>query len=216
MWNRHYSAWSEVLGADLGEVLIFHPKWWFTSQLLVTSLTSSAHLSTWWEKKGGGQMCSPVPPQHFGSYHSQADPGKGGHWQLVTKSYLSIISQNASSLSQDYCVQCAGPLLSLYDKGWSFHSSSVTPELTAGLPWTLGLAKWQGWQEDSFYMTQKKLLQQPTMGLWPSLYLIKGSMYSHRASHPTCDLTDPHYLPPSLWIAEEHEELVLDSSSPYL
>lgn len=50
VWNRHYSAWSEVLGADLREVLIFHPTWWFTSQLLVTSLPSSERLSTWCER----------------------------------------------------------------------------------------------------------------------------------------------------------------------
>lgn len=38
--------------------------------------------------------------------HSQDDPGKGGHWQLVTKGYLSIISQNASSVSALLCTMC--------------------------------------------------------------------------------------------------------------
>lgn len=75
--NRYFSAWSEVLG-DLREVLIFHPKWRFTSQLLVTSLTSLAHLSTWWEKKGGGQMCTPVP-LHFGC--GTPVPLSGWPWQ---------------------------------------------------------------------------------------------------------------------------------------
>lgn len=129
-------------------------------------------------------------------------------------------------LSQHYipkCIMCLGTTLynvqdpyCLYrDKGWSFHSSSVTPELSAGLPWASGIIDRDGWKDDSSYMTQKKLLQQLTMGLWLSLYLVKGSLYSQRASHPTCNLTDPQYLPPSFLTTEERQELVLDSSSPY-
>lgn len=214
MWNRHYPAWSEVLEAHLREVDIFHPKWWFTSQLLVTSLTSSAHLSTWWGKKGGGQMCSPVPPQHFGLSHSQADPGKCGHRQLVTKSYLRIISQNASSVSGLLCTICRTLIFFVRQRMVISYllCNSRAFQLDCHGHWAC-LSDRDGWKTVSTW--QKKLLQQPTTGLWPSLYFIKGSLYSQRASYPTCDLTDPHYLPPSLLTTEEHQEFYLDSSSPY-
>lgn len=100
--------------------------------------------STWREEKGGGQGCSPVPPRHFASSRSQADPGKEGRWPLVDMSYLSLIPQNAPPLSQDYPGERAGALLSLCEKVWSFHTCLVTPALPSGLPWTVGLAKWQG------------------------------------------------------------------------
>lgn len=150
VWNRRYSAWSEVLGADSGEVLssaftaVYNQTWWFTSQLLVTSLTSWAHSihmmrrERWW---AGVQSCATVT---FCIISLSGWPWQRRPLATGDMSYLSLIHQNAPPLSQDYPGERAEALLSLCKKVWSFHTCLVTPALPSGLPWTVGLAKWQG------------------------------------------------------------------------
>lgn len=68
--------------------------------------------STWWEEKGGGQGCSPVPPWHFASSHSQADPGKEGRWPLVTwvisvsytKMHHLFLRTTLENVQRPYCL----------------------------------------------------------------------------------------------------------------
>lgn len=113
VWNKCYSAWSEVLGADSGELLnssftpVCNPTWWFTSQLLVTSLTSRAH-SVHMIKKGkvvgrGAVLCHHDILHHLTLRLTLAKKVIGSWWHELSQLHTPKCTTSFSRLPWRTC-----------------------------------------------------------------------------------------------------------------
>lgn len=116
------------------------PTWWFTSQLLVTHLTSWAHLVHVMRKERcSGQGCSSVPPWHFATM-KLAMKAIGSWWHELSQLHTPKYTISFSGLRWTMC----RALWCFSDEVWSFHNCLETPEFPSRLPWMVGLAKWSG------------------------------------------------------------------------